>query len=307
MSTMKEKINNIHDKFVRESFSDVRRAASFFEQFLPKELVSSLELSTLSLLKESYITNDLGEYFSDLVFEAKLSGNEKQVDIAILFEHKSAPDKNVLIQVGYYMFSHWFNCIRRKEKLKVIIPIIYYQGKKEWELPQLSTLFDRFPENIMDFLPRMHHIFISLNHIKYDQIETIRDAMMAAAIMAQKWRINPVKLVDDFKNIFELFPNEGMDMNFFEMIVVYALNVSDISENELSETLKNIPPNLKQNIMTTYSRLIEKGKIEGKIEEKKKVVLKCFDQGIDQIMICNITDLPENEVNNILKTHGKIN
>jgi Putative transposase, YhgA-like len=41
---MKEKINNIHDKFVRESFSDVRRAASFFEQFLPKELVSSLEL-----------------------------------------------------------------------------------------------------------------------------------------------------------------------------------------------------------------------------------------------------------------------
>ncbi len=274
---------------------------------MPKDLVSSIELSSLNLLKESYISSELGEYFSDLGFETKLLGFEEQIDIAILFEHKSAPDKNVLIQVGYYMFSHWFKRIERTEKLKIVIPIIYYQGKKAWELPQLSTLFKEFPENIIDFLPKMKHIFISLNHIKDDQIETIRDAMMAAAIMAQKWRINPVKLVDDFKNIFELFPNDGMDMNFFEMIIVYALNVSDISENELSETLKNIPPNLKQNIMTTYTRLIEKGKIEGKIEEKIEVVLKCFDQGIDQIMICNITDLPENEVNNILKTHGKIN
>lgn len=42
-------------------------------------------------------------------------------------------------------------------------------------------------------------------------------------------------------------------MNFFEMIVVYALNVSDITENALSETLKNIPPILKDNIMTTYT------------------------------------------------------
>ncbi|MBK9583920.1 MAG: Rpn family recombination-promoting nuclease/putative transposase [Saprospiraceae bacterium] len=105
--------------------------------------------------------------------------------------------------------------------LKVIIPIIYYQGKKEWELRQLSSLFDSLPENIKYYLPTMQHIFISLNRIEEGQIETIRDAMMAAAVMAQKWRINPVKLAEDFKNIFELFPSEGLDMNFFEMIVVY--------------------------------------------------------------------------------------
>ena len=82
------------------------------------------------------------------------------------------------------------------------------------------------------------------------------------------------------------------------------------SNHRYSETLKNIPPILKDNIMTTYTRLIEKGKvegkIEGKIEAKTQVVIKCFDQGIEIKMISNITDLPENKVLDILKTSGKI-
>ncbi|MBK9583919.1 MAG: Rpn family recombination-promoting nuclease/putative transposase [Saprospiraceae bacterium] len=56
------------------------------------------------MTKESYINSDLSEYFSDLVFDAKVLGQSEHLDIALLFEHKSAPDKNVLIQVGFYMF-----------------------------------------------------------------------------------------------------------------------------------------------------------------------------------------------------------
>lgn len=89
---MKENINNIHDKFVRESFSDIRRAAAFFEHFLPKDLVSTIEFSSLKLTKESYINSDLSEYFSDLVFDAKVLGQSEHLDIALLFEHKSAPE-----------------------------------------------------------------------------------------------------------------------------------------------------------------------------------------------------------------------
>lgn len=74
--------------------------------------------------------------------------------------------------------------------------------QKRMGIRQLSSLFDSLPENIKYYLPTMQHIFISLNRIEEGQIETIRDAMMAAAVMAQKWRINPVKLAVSFKNIF---------------------------------------------------------------------------------------------------------
>ncbi len=72
---MEDKINNIHDKFVRESFSDVGRATSFFEKMLPPGLVEQLDFTTLKDLKVSYIDQELNEYFSDLVFEVSLTGN----------------------------------------------------------------------------------------------------------------------------------------------------------------------------------------------------------------------------------------
>lgn len=312
---MGEKINNIHDKFVRESFSDVRRASAFIEHFLPRELVVTLDLSTLRLKKESYMTKELKEYFSDLVFEVSLKENlNGSVDIALLFEHKSSPDNNVLIQVGSYMFGHWFRCVTERKKLKVIIPVIYYQGKKKWELPDLSALFKTYPTSISDYVPKMKHVFISLQSIPESQIETMRDTMMAAAVIAQKWRINPVKLAGDFKRIFDLFPKEGYDWNFLEMIVVYALNVSDISEEALADSIKNIPPKLKDNIMTTYSRLLEKGEqigIQkgeqiGIQKEKMEVVLNSFDHGVDISLISNITGLTKDEITQILKGRGKM-
>jgi len=94
----KKKKHNDHDKYVRESFSDPQRAAALLEAILPNKLVQHLNIPSLQVLKESYIDVGLNEYFSDLVFEVALKNFEnKSLDIAFLFEHKSVPDKNVLI------------------------------------------------------------------------------------------------------------------------------------------------------------------------------------------------------------------
>jgi hypothetical protein len=49
---------NIHDTFVRESFSDPERAAAVFEKFLPPTLAKHLDFRTLSVLKESYLKSE---------------------------------------------------------------------------------------------------------------------------------------------------------------------------------------------------------------------------------------------------------
>lgn len=103
-----------------------------------------------------------------------------------------------------------------------------------------------------------------------------------------------------------------------EMIVVYALNVSDISEAQLGETIKSIPEPIKKNIMTTYDRLMEKwkmegeligiqkGKTEGKVEEKAEFVLSLLDEGFETPRIAKIVKLREEEVVNILKEMGRL-
>jgi len=143
---------NIHDKFVRETFSDPERARLFLSEFLPSEILEIIDLASLSVSKESYMTEDLREQFSDLIMEVSGRGNENyKIDIAYLFEHKSSPDKNVLIQVGYYLFAHYYKCVKLKQPLKFLIPIIYYQGITKWEVPQLITLLKNYPDPVKHY------------------------------------------------------------------------------------------------------------------------------------------------------------
>ncbi|MFZ1749920.1 MAG: hypothetical protein WAU01_06995, partial [Saprospiraceae bacterium] len=73
---------------------------------------------------------------------------------------------------------------------------------------------------------------------------------------------------------------------------------------------QKISPEFKDNIMSTYDQLIQKGiqkgKLEGKIEGKLELVLNAFDNDLSISLISNITKLEEEEVLRILKQRGKI-
>src|SRR5690606_1093230 len=131
----------------------------------------------------------------DLVFIVALKKpGEGSVRIALLFEHKSEPDSHVLFQVGHYMFFHWMKCIRKKKPIYPIIPIIYYQGKVRWEIPELKALFEQYPVTITQYLPVVPHILLPLKDIPEHKILDIRNAMMISAILAQKSKIHPIHL-----------------------------------------------------------------------------------------------------------------
>lgn len=121
-----------------------------------------------------------------------------------------------------------------------------------------------------------------------------------------KFLLNPTKLKEDFERIFRLLPIEGADRTFLEMIVIYALNVSEITEAQLGEPLKSIPEPLKEKIMTPYAMLIEKGLEKGKLEEKNEVIVNLFDEGFPTPKITKIVQLLEEEVVDILKGKGRL-
>jgi hypothetical protein len=81
-----------------------------------------------------------------------------------------------------------------------------------------------------------------------------------------------------------------------------ALNVSEITEAQLGETIKSIPEPLKEKIMTTYTMLIERVKLE----EKAEVIVSLFDEGFETPRIAKIVKLPEEKVVAILKDKEKL-
>lgn len=296
---MSKSVNNPHDKFVRDTFSDPERARVFLKEFLPSNLVNLLAIESLKVLQESYLDKELNEYFSDLILELEVKGKKnKKINLAFLFEHKSAPDKNVLIQVGYYLFAHWFKQTKQRKKLQLVLPLIYYQGKQKWEVPGLVKLFGAYPEKFLAYVPRMEFLFFSLLEIPNHQIETLRSSMLAAALGAQRLRFNPETLVENFNRILRLFPLEEADKNFLDILIVYSFTTTNLSEKNIAEAIKNIPQPIKDQVMTTYDRLIKKGKTE--------MILALYDDGIGVSQIAKYGKISDEDVLKILKDHGRV-
>jgi len=312
---MSKQVHNPHDKFFRETFSDPDRASAFLEEFLPSGLVKHLDIPSVKVLQESYMDSALKEYFSDLILQINLKEAEgEKVEVAFLFEHKSTPDKHVLIQVGFYMFAHWLKLVRQKKKLKLIIPLIYYQGKKKWKVPGLSKLFKDYPEELISFVPRLKHLLISLNEIPDEQIAALRNSLLAAALGAQKLAFNPKTLVEDFIRILRLFPIEPTDKNFLQGLVVYSIETTNLSEQNIAEAIKNMPQTIKKSVMTAYETLmkkgiekgIKKGIEKGRIETQVQMILALYDDGINIQQIAMYAKITEKEVLKILKENDRL-
>lgn len=135
------KLNQPHDKYFRATFGKVDFAKDFLNNYLPEALIEMVDMSTLEPQPTSYISKELQEQFTDLLFRVDISGQEAYV--YFLFEHKSYQDRMVIFQVLKYMIAVWEAKIaedltRRKEEniqgeaeveIPTVIPLVVYHDK----------------------------------------------------------------------------------------------------------------------------------------------------------------------------------
>lgn len=85
-----KKAPNPHDTFFKRTFSRIEIAAEFLRHYLPAKVVRQLDLTRLSLEKDSFVDARLRQHFSDLFFRVGLKDGGEAF-VYILLEHKSAP------------------------------------------------------------------------------------------------------------------------------------------------------------------------------------------------------------------------
>ena len=82
-----------HDKLFRETWSDLDSARSFLQNYLPEKVLNVARLDTLEICKDSFIEQDLKDYYSDMLY--RVAFGESSGYIYFLFEHKSFSDRNI--------------------------------------------------------------------------------------------------------------------------------------------------------------------------------------------------------------------
>ena len=321
---MKRHIPNHHDKIVKESFSRPEIAKAYFNEFLPEELKNVIDIQSLTYIDGSYIQEEFSEFFSDLLFQFKVKNSDENLIVSLLFEHKSYPDSMVLVQVGHYIFSQWIKEIKGKQKLVPIIPFIYYQGSKKWEIPSLVEIFKAYPDEIQRYIPSYDYLFFAIRSLTKQQLENITDIMLQLTLIGHDRNQDLFEFLKKIDKILVLRHFDSEDWNYFSLFIVYKLTVSDIPKEEVKSVITALPKPYNDHIMSTYEAIrqegiekgeqigiqkgeqigIQKGEQIGIQKEKVIVILNSFKNGIDISLIANITNLSEDEVKVILKEHG---
>jgi hypothetical protein len=82
---------NPHDSFFRETFGRRETAAGFLREYLPRPVARQIDLTTLSVVKDSFVDKELRQHFSDLLYT--VHHQQGSLYLYLLFEHKGSLDR----------------------------------------------------------------------------------------------------------------------------------------------------------------------------------------------------------------------
>ena len=282
---------NPHDRLFKETLSHKENARSFLEHYLSDYLLSSIDMNSLEVCKETFIQKELREYFSDLLYKADLSGMPGY--LYFLFEHKSHSETRVSLQLLGYMQNIWNLHLKQGAlPLPVVIPIVLYHGGENWTgRNDLLHLFGRTEKQFVIHIPDFQYILYDLS--RYPDEEIRGTVMFRVAMLLFKYVFHPdyhERLPSIFALLRSLLEKET-GMQYIETIIRYVLSTVENMEAEDLKTMveQTLSPEEGGLVMT----LAEKLRTEGMEQGIQQGIERGIEQGIQQGLLEGITALIE--------------
>ncbi|MDL5244451.1 Rpn family recombination-promoting nuclease/putative transposase [Leptospira weilii] len=305
-------VHNPHDRLIRETFQDKKEAAIFFKNTLPPEVVKLLDLENLELSESSFISEELKQEQTDLLFQIPLKSGNKS-NVYLLFEHKSYLENAIYIQLLGYLTEIYRNQQRNEESLSVVIPFVFYHGEKEWKLG--DRFLDQFvltsqeAEILKDFIPDFRIDLFDLKGIELkEKLESITFQVTLGVV--QKIREGDLEFISHLPGLFSLLlgiEEESKRVAILRKLLLYIYWVRDLKPSELKGVLQRSKLEQYEELtVTTAEKLIsegiqqgiEKGVQQGKVETARNML----SEDIQLDVVLRITGLSEQD----LKNHGLI-
>lgn len=275
------KVQNPHDKFIKEVLGNVEVAQSFLSNYLPKNISRMVNLDSLELQKDSFINEKLAEGYSDLLFKADINGIEGY--FYFLIEHKSYHSKGLAIQLLDYMVSIWQVKLRKEKKLELpfIFPLVIYHhesnGSNKQTLGGMIRGYNEINDDLKRFVPDFQYLLFDIARYKDDQLRGSAQLRILFLLL----RDIPVKedeaLWDTFTramNYLSEIANEETERNLFQTMILYlysaSRNFTNKDYNEIKGLIEQTHPKRSEDMKSFADILREEGmdKVSKKTTEK---------------------------------------
>ncbi len=193
--------------------------------------------------------------------------------------------------------------IKQKQKLTPVIPIIFYHGRSKWNKQPLTDYFDNLEDglndslddNLRQFLPNFDYLLLDTNQYENKDFQQLNVAELQYSILMMKHIFNMEQLLEDLADIFnniEQFLDREQGRKFFQTMVIYLYQHSDLNAQQWREKMHTISPKAEKQFVSTYEQAIKKGIQEG-VRNTAKNLKK---MGLDIQIISKSTGLSLEEV-----------
>ncbi len=286
-------IQNPHDKFFKETFSNIEVAKDFIINYLPQSIIDIVDINTLESQKDSFINADLEEVFSDMLF--KININNQEGYFYFLFEHKSYVSKNITLQLLKYMIEIWETKAKKENirELPMIIPLVIYHGNNEWKiktsLGEMINGYDTIPDDIKKYVPDYEYLFYDLSRYTDEQIKGEVQLRILLTIFrdiftkdSQVIRKSVLRATDFLREL----DDKQTGIEYFETFMRYVLNagqkLTKKEMNDIIEAIETTFPEGSETVMTLAEQFKQEGREKGREEGREEGLIKGIEVGIEK-------------------------
>ncbi|MFN0016449.1 MAG: Rpn family recombination-promoting nuclease/putative transposase [Saprospiraceae bacterium] len=172
-----------HDTYFEQVFKVQPVALQLLQTFLPPDQLAALNLQTLQLSSDSFLSDDLRESFSDLVYTCETT-QAHPVRICLLLEHKSrSTGRRIYVQLGNYLRGIQEEDIRQKRPcFTLTIPILFYHGQDPWDPKPLREQYGAVPPALAGYVPHFDILKINVQSMLDEEIRGMQDAVLLSNI-----------------------------------------------------------------------------------------------------------------------------
>lgn len=301
--------NNIHDKSYRDLLSNKDTFLNLIQTFVSDTWGNKITKDNLVLVNKSYILSDYEELESDIVYKARIGGQD--VFFYMVLEFQSSVDYRMPVRLLLYMIEIWREVLknttqkqfkRKNFRLPSIVPIVLYTGKKKWtvarSLREVLSNSELFGDSILDF----KYEFIDIN--KYDKEELYNKKNISSAIFLLDQNIYRDEFYERLIHIVSTFNQLKEEEK--SQLKHWLINVNE-EEDYIENIEKIFGAKSKEEFLVMTSNIskgLERLKKDVKLEGKKEGAILARQEDIMDSL--NEKGLQDEELNRIIKSQNDI-
>ena len=265
------KIHCIHDKTFKTMLADIKVARDFFKEYLPKNVLSMVDLKTLKISKNSFIDESLKEFSSDVLYEVKLK-NGNLAFFYLLCEHQSEVDSLMPFRLLNYMVRIWKLYLDQTGDnfLPLIFPLVFFHGKTPYDGPRTLSELIRGPAELVQEILTKPFYLIDTHDIEDEDLRHKKWVGILTFMFKHVFARDIWSFVEPMIELLKPIQTEKGAAVFTGCVLQYWLYASEIKATNPKAFVESVQQRLAlpigDELMTMAEQLKQEGRQEGRQE-----------------------------------------